>query len=177
MIEKHEHEQYFWTPETVNGLADFLAEFEHPCCLCAPTVGAELARRGKLVTNLDRDTRFAEYAGFRPYDLYRPEYTKEKFDIILCDPPFFGMSLAQLFHGLRVLAQYDFAQPLFIAYLSRRAASIEGTFTPFGLRATGIRPVYITVQDSERNQIEFFTNLPADRYEGVLGAVQGKQSR
>lgn len=171
MIEKHEHEQYFWTPATVNGLADFLEEFENPCCLCAPTVGAELARRGKRVTNLDRDERFADSAGFRQYDLYRPEYLKEKFDIILCDPPFFGTSLAQLFHSLRVLAQYDFSQPLFVAYLERRAASIEGTFTRFGLRATGIRPAYITVQDTDRNLIAFFSNLPEERYAGLQGAL------
>jgi len=172
MIEKHEHEQYFWTPETVNGLADFLAEFEHPCCICAPMVGAELARRGKRVTNLDRDTRFSEHAGFRPYDLYRPEYLPERFDIILCDPPFFVMSLSQVFQGLRVLAQYDFTQPLLIAYVARRSESIIGTFTPFGLRATGVSPAYVSVQNIERNRIELFGNL-SDPQQARLAACMG----
>jgi hypothetical protein len=172
MIEKHEHEQYFWTPETVNRLADFLSEYEHPCCICAPTVGAELARRGKTVTNLDRDTRFAECAGFRAYDLYRPEYLAQRFDILLCDPPFFGMSLAQLFHGLRILAHYDFSQPLLVAYLARRAANIEGTFTAFGLRATGVSPAYVTVQNVERNQIELFSNLSEPELARLVGCME-----
>jgi len=177
MIEKHEHEQYFWTPDTVNRLADFLSEFEHPCCICAPTVGAELARRGKKVTNLDRDERFADSVGFRTYDLYRPEHLKERFDIILCDPPFFVMSLGQLFHGLRVLAQYDFSQPMLVAYLARRAESLVGTFTPFGLRSTGISPAYISVQNIERNRIELFGNLSEAQQAQLIDCMGNKTEK
>ncbi|HVF85681.1 MAG TPA: hypothetical protein VM821_06845 [Abditibacteriaceae bacterium] len=162
MYELHENEQYFFSDETVKQLADFVIEnnFALPCCLCCPLLGRELAERGIETRILDVDERFANVNGFQPYDLYRPRWTGEKYGIIVCDPPFFKVSLAQLFTAVRVLAQHDFAQPLMLFYLSRRAANVTGTFARFNLRATGWQPRYQTVQQVERNQIEAFSNLP-----------------
>lgn len=161
MYERHENEQYFFDDETVNRLADFVIEngFVLPCCLCCPLLGRELANRGVETRILDSDERFADVAGFRAYDLYRPLWTGEKYGIIICDPPFFKVSLSQLFHAIRVLAQHDFAQPLVVFYLSRRAQNVTGTFARFDLRATGWQPRYQTVQRVERNQIEAFGNV------------------
>ena len=108
---------------------------------------------------LDIDERFASTPGFRHYDLFRPEWLGEEFGIILCDPPFFNVSLSQLFAALRLLGRNRYEQPLLISYLRRRATSIEGTFARFGLRATGYCPRYQTVQALSRNEIEFFGNL------------------
>jgi hypothetical protein len=83
----------------------------------------------------------------------------QKFGIIVCDPPFFKVSLSQLFQAVRLLSQFDYAQPLLICYLRRRAANIMGTFSRFNLQPTGYFPQYQTVQRSERNEIEFFSNL------------------
>ena len=161
MYERHENEQYFFSDETVQHLADFIVEsnFVLPCCLCCPLLGRELVQRGIETRILDVDERFADVAGFQTYDLYRPRWTGEKYGIIVCDPPFFKVSLAQLFGAIRVLAQHDFAQPLMLFYLSRRAANVTGTFAKFDLAATGWRPDYRTVQQAERNQIEAFSNL------------------
>jgi hypothetical protein len=145
-------------------LADFAAEFPHPCCLCAPRVGEELARRGVTVTILDVDERFAHLPGFRRLDLYRPEWLGEEFGLLLCDPPFFNVSLSQLFHALRLLARHDLRQPLLVSYLTRRAANLLGTFAPFGLEPTGFFPGYQTVQKLARNEVEFFGNLGAERH-------------
>ena len=49
---------------------------------------------------------------------------------------------------------------LLISYLVRRAPNILGTFARFGLTPTGYRPGYQTVQEVERNAIEFFSNVP-----------------
>lgn len=161
MYERHENEQYFFSHETVKHLADFVIEndFVLPCCLCCPLLGRELVRRGLETRILDVDERFADVPEFQPYDLYRPRWTGEKYGIIICDPPFFRVSLAQLFGAVRVLAQHDFAQPLMLFYLSRRAVNVSGTFAKFDLRATGWQPGYQTVQQVERNQIEAFSNL------------------
>lgn len=159
MQERHENEQYFFTPKTTERLADFAARFANPCCICAPSVGAELGRRGVPVRVLDIDERFARTPGFRRYDLFRPEWLGEEFGIILCDPPFFNVSLSQLFAALRLLSRGNYEQPLLISYLSRRAVSLRGTFARYNLAPTGYCPRYQTVQALSRNDVEFFGNL------------------
>jgi len=161
MYELHQNEQYFFNAPTLNRLADFVVtgSFTNPCCLCCPLLGQELARRNIAARSLDIDERFAGTLGFMRYDIYRPAWTGESYDLIICDPPFFKVSLAQLFKAVRTLSQHDFSQPLLLCYLSRRASNVLGAFSRFNLRATGLRAGYQTVQDTERNDIEFFTNL------------------
>jgi hypothetical protein len=160
VYEEHRYEQYFWDETTIARLADFAEGFERVCCLCAPMLGKELVRRGGEVRILDRDERFAELPGFRSYDIYRPEHLGERFGLIVCDPPFFNVSLAQLFKAVRMLADFDFAQPLLRCYLTRRESSVLGTFAPFGIEATGERVSYVTVQAEERNEIACYSNVP-----------------
>lgn len=157
--ERHEREQYFFRPGSAVALCYALAEFENPCVLCAPLVGAQLARRRPNVRVLDIDTRFESVPGFRRWDLFRPEFINERFGVIFCDPPFFSVSLSRLFHAVRQLARHDLATPVAIAYLSRRTAAITSTFALFGLQPTGYRPEYLTVQNEGRNTIEVFANF------------------
>lgn len=159
MYELHQNEQYFFDPPTLNHLSHFVGAWPRVCCLCTPLLGKQLAAQGARVTVLDIDERFAAVPGFRRYDIYRPARLEAEFDLIVCDPPFFNVSLSQLFNAVRVLSHYRFDQPLLVAYLQRRAPAILGTFTLFGLRPTGFLPKYQTVQASERNQVEFFSNL------------------
>jgi Probable N6-adenine methyltransferase len=162
MEERHEREQYFFDAATVRVLADFVGSFERPCCLCAPMVGRELHRRGRAVRVLDVDERFADLSGFLAWDLYRPRHLDEEFDLVLCDPPFFNVSLSQLFSAVRVLCHFDLTKPVMISYPARRSRAILGTFAPFGLRPTGYRPGYQTVQKCDKNEIEFYANFDAD---------------
>lgn len=163
MHEQHQREQYFFDPATITHLADFMQGFARPCCLCTPMVGRELVWRGVAVTILDSDERFADLPGFQLYDLYRPIWLGQVFDLILCDPPFFNVSLSQLFQAIRLLSRYDTSQPLLICYLKRREANLRGTFAAFNLQPTGYHPSYLTVQAAARNEIEFFSNLPLDQ--------------
>ena len=119
-------------------------------------------RRGRAVTCLDLDERFAHLPGFRRYDVKRPDWLGERFGVILCDPPFFNVSLSTLRAALRQLAHHDASQPLLLGYLKRRAAAVESTFSEFGLRATEERFGYETVVESEKNDIVLFSNLERD---------------
>lgn len=159
MDERHENEQYFFDAPTLARLADFLSGWERACCLCAPLLGQHLARRGVAVTILDIDERFAGTPGFRRFDIYRPQRLATRFSLILCDPPFHKVSLSQLFSAVRALSHYDLRQPLLISFLERRSAALLGTFAPFGLRPTGYRPTYLTVQPTQRTAVQFFGNL------------------
>jgi hypothetical protein len=169
MYERHENEQYFFDTVTLNHLAGFVAGYERPCCLCAPLLGQELVRRGVGVRILDIDERFAHLDGFRKYDIFRPEWLGEEFGLIVCDPPFYGASLSQLFAAIRMLGRNMYSQPLLVSYLKRRKASVLGTFARFGLEPTGYKPGYLTVQSVARNEIEFYGNLGAEAHRRLAG--------
>lgn len=170
MYEIHANEQYFFDEPTLDRLSRFLARWSAPCCICAPLLGKFAAERGVPVTILDVDERFADVPGFNRYDLYKPIWLEEKFDVIVCDPPFFNVSLSQLFSALRLLSHHDLSQPLMVSYLARRANAITGTFAPFKLRPTGYRPGYQTVKKSTKNEIEFFSNLRPEQLEDLIQA-------
>jgi len=168
--DRHEREQYFFRPPAAVALCRALAEFDNPCVLCAPLLGAELARR-RPVRILDIDTRFASVPGFVEWDIYRPRYLGETFGLIFCDPPFFTVSLSQLFDAIRLLAQYETNTPVAVTYLSRRADAVMSVFSPLGLRPTGYRPEYLTVENSGRTTIEVFANFDSLRWERRSEAV------
>lgn len=159
MDERHENEQYFFDAKTLDHLTAFVGRFKKPCCLCAPMLGRRLSQAHCSVRILDIDERFADCAGFRRWDLHRPEWLGEDYDLIVCDPPFFNISLSRLFVALRTLARNRFDQPLLISYPTRRAQNLLGAFDRFGLVPTGYAPTYLTVQTTDRNAIEFYGNL------------------
>jgi len=159
MYEIHANEQYFFDQPTLDRLCDLLIGFDRVCVLCAPRLGGALEQRGREVRTLDIDDRFEHLHGFLRWDLDRPEHLGERFDVILCDPPFFNVSLSQLFTAIRMLSGFDFTQKIAVSYLTRRAEAVLGTFAPFNLRPTGVHPGYVTVQQCAKNDIEFYANF------------------
>lgn len=162
MDELRQNEQCFFDEKTLQKLSDFLLRWKSVCCLCTPLLGKNLVERGANVRILDIDTRFDHIKGFKFYDIHRPEWLGEKFDLIICDPPFFNISLFGLFAAIRMLSQNDFSQNLLVSYLSRRSRALLRTFSEFNLQPTGFFPTYQTVKEEPRNKIEFYSNLPPD---------------
>ena len=165
MYELHKNEQYFFDEETLSHLVSFLAAFNRIGVLCAPMLGLALSKVDRNVTILDIDERFEKVPGFLTWNIYRPQRLPQEFDIIICDPPFFKVSLSQLFKAIKVLAHYNLDQKLLISYLHRRNSAIIGTFTPFKLEGTGFYPSYTTIKKTEKNKIEFFGNLGSEAHE------------
>lgn len=159
ITENQENEQYFFDAATVEHLADFAEMFANPCILCAPTLGRELVKRGHSPVILDIDERFSSTPGFRKFDLKRPVYTSDVYDIVICDPPFFNVSLSQLFHAMRVLTHFEFETPILVSYLSRRGTALKSAMQPFKLEETGFSPKYETVVPGPKNDIEFYANF------------------
>ncbi len=168
MEERHEHEQYFFAEPSVNHLAQFLGRYDSVCALCTPMVGRRLAEAGKNVVTLDLDERFSDVRGFKRWDIHRPERLQQKFDVIVCDPPFFNISLARLFHAIRVLAHDRFEQKLLIAHPRRRCDALLGTFAPFGLESTGFSPTYVSIEKTEHNEVELFGNLGSEAHHELV---------
>lgn len=161
MLERHEHEQYFFDGPTLDRLVGFVQPFDNPCCLCAPLLGKALVGRGVGVRILDIDERFAGVPGFRHFDLRQPEWLGERFGLIFCDPPFFNVSLRQLSAAIWLLSQHDRQQPLALTYLHRREAAFLRTFSDFSLQPTDFFPTYVTVAPDPKNDIRLYTNLDA----------------
>jgi len=168
MYELHENEQYFFTEETIDELTRFLGGYSPVCCLCAPSLGKRLSENGHDVHILDIDKRFENCKGFHYWDINRPEWTGRKYEMIICDPPFFNISLSRLFAAIRLLAQNDFQQPIMVSYLERRAENIIGTFAKFNLQRTEYFAQYQTVQRCGRNDIRFFSNRTDAVNEGLV---------
>jgi hypothetical protein len=147
MYELHANEQYFFTPHTLDCLARFLETYPKVAVLCAPMLGRTLVERGRRVRILDIDDRFTSVDGFQHWNIHRPERLDERFD-----------------------------QPLLVSYLRRRSAAVLGTFARFGLEPTGFCPRYVTVQPDDRNDVEFFGNLGAERHRALVAtrAVPGE---
>lgn len=160
MNERHEHEQYFFDAPTLAWFVAQLEAFDHPCCLCTPTLGRALAQRGKAISLLDIDERFVDVTGFQHFDLTAPRWLGKTFGAIVCDPPFFNVSLHQLVQAVRLLSQHNVEQPLFMTYLKRREAAFLRAFQAFRLRPTGVHCGYETVIASARNTIEVYSNVP-----------------
>jgi len=162
--EKHELEQYFFDQDTIDELVELVDCFENPCCVCTPMVAQAMLERGREVAIFDIDERFSSMPGFRRWDLEQPVYLNEEFDFVICDPPFFNLSLRQLFHAMRTLTHFRYDTPLAITYLMRRSAAFVRAMGHFEMVDTGYRPGYATVEASEKNEIGFFSNfeLPLD---------------
>lgn len=164
MDENHQAEQYFFDDATLDALAARVMRASSPMLVCAPLLGRRLwdAHRVSLPV-LDADRRFDDLPGFVEFDLHRPRPLESPPDLIVCDPPFFGVSLSRLFRALRTLAHGDLRTPIILFYLRRRASAVLGTFAPFDLQLTDLRAGYRTVQDTgpgQRNEIVAFANCP-----------------
>ncbi len=160
--EDHQREQYFFDRPTVARLADMVDAHARPVCLCVPMVARELARRGRAVKLLDVDARFAQLPGFTRWDLYRPSPLPELPDLVLSDPPFTLVRLSQLFTAIHTLCRGELRTRVAIVWPTARALDITGTFAPFGLRATGFEPGYVSVRPIEENRASLFANFELD---------------
>lgn len=180
MEELHENEQYFFSKRTLKLLSTSIASsgFNDVCCLCSPMLGLELYKKINYVSILDKDNRFVSvvkstrrkandsdknndlsHLWFVNYDLNRPRYIGWNFDLIVCDPPFFSVPLHNLLRSIYTISKYNYRIKLLISYVKRREEQLLQTFEKYNLKPTGFHPEYDTVQNSGRNEIEFYSNI------------------
>lgn len=125
--EKRDLEQYFFDKKTARKLFDIfvrkeLFENKKCCFLCCPIL-AEIAKKYELEENtalFDIDERFDRFKNYKKFDLVSEKMEKEleKFDIIICDPPFFGVEINQLGKIIASLLKND--GKAYVIFLKRR---------------------------------------------------------
>lgn len=119
-VERHDLEQYFWTDKTVDGIRHALQYYDDICCLTTPTlVHAYHGARNDQVL-LDIDERFDYLPRFRRFDVLDPQpEPDENFSIIVIDPPFFYIPMAQIKQAVLTVTRGRTDVPLLIGFLKR----------------------------------------------------------
>jgi hypothetical protein len=79
----------------------------------------------------------------------------------VADPPFFSVSLSELFKAIRYLSQGEESQPILFCHLVRFADDIIERFARYCVEPIAYYPGYQSVQN---NGIQFFGNLGAERH-------------
>ena len=124
--------QFFYTGETAARLADALDVYQRPCCLCTPRLALEWFKRGRIVRLLDYDERFQTIAGYRSFDLLKPEPVHEDFDVLIFDPIFVGAPI--LARAVRVVLASSAKADLFMTFPVDRERELLAAFSAYHLQ-------------------------------------------
>lgn len=104
-IERRDEERFLLTKACVNGIMNAIIEFyperedleEKVCCMCVPSLAkAFWDTHGIKITSLEIDERFESLPGHTYFDLLNPKTLERKFDLVVFDPPFFGVPLEMM---------------------------------------------------------------------------------
>lgn len=165
--ERHDLEQYFWSPKTVLQLtraldpSTWICAPGHVCCLAAPSLAHAFHTANRTEALLDIDTRFDYLPGFRYFDLGSPAAPCERddFRIVVFDPPFFYIPLPTLFQGVVTAVKGDFNTKLMMTFLKRNEAALLQTFAPFHLRRTKAVLEYSTIKPNKWRNFALYSNV------------------
>jgi len=173
--EDHEREQFYFEKESLKELLAIILDggFKKIACLGVPTLALALEKLGREVTLLDIDERFKDVIkGYKKWDITKPQYIKETFDLIIVDPPFSKVRTGQIKRAIEMLAHYNPKQKILISYFTPRAEHFLKVFKSFNLEKTGFYPKYQnlpeikkTKKGDERKQwVEFFSNFEIKKH-------------
>lgn len=161
-VERHDLEQYFWTTTTVHNLPRALAFDPALCCLAAPSLAHAfyVEQPRNEVRLLDIDTRFSYLPGFRFWDIRHPEpLGGEIFRVVVFDPPFFYIPMAELHRAVMEVCKGDTATKLLIGFLVREEASLLAAFKEFRLVKTKFVLEYATVKPNKWRNYALYSNV------------------
>lgn len=149
--------QFFFTQQTASVLVSALDAYANPCCLCTPRLAAEWTRRGRRVTLLDIDSKFARFAEFIPYDLREPRLIDREFDVIVADPPFF---IPEAVHQAINVLTGDHRPDLFLVFAIKHEAELLRLFTEYRLQLTDFNLRHNNVKASHQLLFRLYGSQP-----------------
>ncbi|MEH2243878.1 hypothetical protein [Nostoc sp.] len=149
--------QIFFTQQTASALVCALDVYANPCCLCTPRLAAEWSRRGRRVTLLDIDPKFAEFAEFLPYDLREPQPINREFDVIVVDPPFF---IPEPVHQAINVLTGDRRPDLFLVFAVEHEAELLRLFADYRLQPTDFNLRHSNVKASHQPLFRLYGSQP-----------------
>lgn len=173
--ENHEIEQYFWTSGVVRKLLDATQyAYTECCCFTTPSMAHAYHEAGREQTLLDIDTRFDYLPRFERFDILDP-HTPEgagKFQVLVIDPPFFGITTQQLVDATDRVTRGDHSTKIIIAYLVRYERALLTAFAKYGISETTTPLEYVGIKPNKWKNFALYANvdLPGIR------RIPGKQN-
>ncbi|BBN06502.1 hypothetical protein MPTK1_3g21710 [Marchantia polymorpha subsp. ruderalis] len=163
-VERRDLEQYFWTTSTVDALCRALTFEPELCCLSTPSIAqAFWIQEDRAVTLLDIDTRFDYLPGFRFWDLRHipslPMGEAETFRVLVFDPPFFYIPMADLYRAVLEVCKGDTSTGLMIGFLVRKEANLFAHFREFRLSKTKFVLEYANVKPNKWRNYALYSNV------------------
>jgi hypothetical protein len=150
--------QFFYSSATAAALVDRLDHHRAPCCLCTPRLAWEWHRRGRTVTLLDYDRRFANLPGFRRFDLFHPEPPPERHDVVIFDPIF--APATQLRRAVDVVMGANPEAALYLTFPADREQELQQAFAPYHLRRLEFPLRYNNVKATSGQLFCLYGNRP-----------------
>ena len=160
MPERHEYEQFFWTRDTVLRLMKACEFIPDACCLTTPSLAYAWHQNGREELLLDIDERFADMVPrYRYYDVRVPTAVNETFQIIIMDPPFFVVPIADFRRAVDVITGSDFKTKFMVGFLKRKEKELLQIFAPYRLRRTAFNLEYASIKPNKWRNFCLYSNI------------------
>ncbi len=157
--ENRDFEQYFFAKETIFKLLEAFRYEPDPTCLTTPTLGDAYYRYDeRAVPVLDIDRRFNYLPKYYFFDIRFPYQIEENVELLVVDPPFFIITLDELFDSICLLANNNFKVKLVISWLRRFEREFLKKFDAFNLKPTKFQMKYQTLKPNKWRNISLYSN-------------------
>ena len=167
--ERYDVEQYCWTKDTIKRLLKSLEFIENCCCLTTPSLGKGFFNIGRNEVVLDIDTRFNYLPKYRYFDIKNPIEQKETFEILIVDPPFFYLSMEQIFNAVLTVTKHNFNTKLLIGFLKREEKTLLKTFKKFNIKETNFKLEYTTAKPEKWKNYALYSNIDLPNIKRIPG--------
>lgn len=157
--EKREYEQFFWTSGTVKKLMDSCQYITECCCFTTPSLAEGFSKIGRDEKLLDIDERFSYMPRFEKFDIKNPHSIDESFNVIVIDPPFFNVTIKELFDATNIITGNNFNTNIIIAFLVRFEYPLLETFKPYGISETSATPEYAHIKPNKWKNFKLYSNI------------------
>ncbi|MCK4891286.1 MAG: methyltransferase [Candidatus Pacebacteria bacterium] len=145
--ERHDLEQYFFSQETAQEMFNIfirrsLSENKECCFLCCPVLAEIAEKEGfeKNTTLLNIDERFNKLKSYRKFDISADKIDTElekQFDMIICNPPFFGIEPNQLGKTVESLLKNE--GEAYIVFLKRKTEEFYSAMEKLGFNVEKLK--------------------------------------
>jgi hypothetical protein len=152
--------QFFYSTQTARELVSALDHFRSPCCLCTPRLAAEWHARGRAVTLLEYDLRFANLPGFRQFDVLRPQPVREVHDLVIFDPIFVPAATLRRALDAVIAPERVGLTAVYMTFPVDRESELLAAFADHGLAPLNFELSYNNVKKSCDGLFRLYGNRP-----------------
>ena len=159
--ERHDLEQFFWTGDIVKKLLTACEYTSDCCCFTTPSLAEGFRCVNRDEKLLDIDERFSYLKLFEKFDIKNPHCPDGagNFNLIIIDPPFFNVTIKELFEATNYITNNNYNTNLIIAFLVRCEYSLLEIFKPYGISETSTQLEYAHIKPNKWKNFKLYSNI------------------